>query len=97
MNLKTLQLLFIALMMLLIFALVLKYEVAEALIPEADIPGVCEKYHWPTREREVCDMADGAPCLTLWGMWLMADNEKKRVQKVIAEKYVKRGCLYGAF
>ena len=86
MNLKSLQLLFIALMLILIFVFILKYEVAEALMPEANIPVACERYHWPTREREVCDMAQGAPCLTLWGMWLMAGNEKKPVQNVYRRK-----------
>ena len=98
MNFKTVQLLVLMLMIVGLFVLILKYETANALQPEAQIPGVCEKWSWPkVREREICELAQQVPCLTLWGMWLMSTSETKDVQKIIAEKYVKRGCLYGAY
>ena len=97
MNLKTVQLLVLMLMIVGLFVLILKYESANALQPEAKIPGVCDKYNIIDREYEVCRMVQGAPCLVLWGMWLMTSGETKDVQKIIAEKYVKRGCLYGAY
>ena len=98
MNLKTVQLLVLMLMIVGLFVLILKYESANALQPEAKIPGYCEKYGWPLeREREVCELAQQVPCLTLWGMWLMSDNESKKVKEIIAKKYVTRGCLYGAY
>ena len=96
MNLKALQIFVLFLMVIALFVLILKYEVAHALQPEAQIPGVCEVYPFPSREREVCHMVQGAPCMALWGMFLMSTNEPKDIQKIIAEKYVKRGCLYGA-
>ena len=80
-----------------LFVLIVKYETANALQPEAQIPGPCEQYNLIDREYEVCRMVQGAPCLALWGMWLMSSGETKAVQKIIAEKYVKRGCLYGAY
>ena len=97
MNLKALQVLVLFLMVIALFVLFLKYEVAEALQPEANIPVPCEQYNLIDREYEVCKMVQGAPCLALWGMFLMASDESKDVQKIIAEKYVKRGCLYGAY
>ena len=98
MNLKTIQLLVLSLLLVGLFALILKYHVAEAsLQPEAKIPVPCEQYNLIDREYEVCRMVQGAPCLALWGMWLMSSGETKAVQKIIAEKYIKRGCLYGAY
>ena len=97
MNFKTVQLLVLMLMIVGLFILILKYETANALQPEAQIPGVCEQYNLIDREYEVCRMVQGAPCLALWGMWLMSSGESKAVQKIIAQKYVKRGCLYGAY
>ena len=97
MNFKTVQLLVLMLMIVGLFILILKYETANALQPEAQIPGPCEQYNLIDREYEVCRMVQGAPCLALWGMWLMSSGETKAVQKIIAEKYVKRGCLYGAY
>ena len=97
MNLKGLQIFVLFLMVIALFVLILKYEVAEALQPEAQIPGVCEVYPFPSREREVCHMVQGAPCMALWGMFLMSTNESKDIQQIIAKKYVTRGCLYGAY
>ena len=98
MNLKNFQLLILSLLLVGLFALILKYHVAEAsLQPEADIPVPCEQYNLIDREYEVCKIVQGAPCLALWGMFLMASNESKDVQKIIAQKYVNRGCLYGAY
>ena len=89
----------VVLIMLLIWlaAVVSMAESANALQPEADIPEPCERYNIIDREYEVCRIVQGAPCLALWGMWLMASGETKDVQKIIAEKYIKRGCLYGAY
>ena len=78
-------------------AVVLMAKSANALQPPALIPGPCERYNIIDREYEVCRIVQGAPCLALWGMWLMASGETKDVQKIIAEKYIKRGCLYGAY
>ena len=94
------QKVFLGLAIAILVVVLFKYHISDAygLQPEAHIPGYCEKYGWPKeREREVCEMAEQVPCLTLWGMWLMADNESKAVKQIIAKKYVKRGCLYGAY
>ena len=97
MNYEKFKWVVLGLLLIWLIVVVSTAETANALQPEADIPGVCEKYNIIDREYEVCRIVQGAPCLALWGMWLMASGETKDVQKIIAEKYVKRGCLYGAY
>ena len=94
------QKVFLGLAIAILVVVLFKYHISDAhgLLPEAHIPGYCEKYGWPQiREREVCEMTERVSCRALYGMWLMAENESKVVKKIIADKYLKRGCLYGAY
>ena len=94
MNFKTIQLLFLCLMIVGLFVVLLMYHVAEAQDWDR-VSHPCDKYT-DVQDRKTCLMAHSAPCCGLFGMFAMVyDVDTGDARRIILEQMIVKRCIRG--